>query len=69
MLGRQEIMLAECPGWLISILINVMEVRCLCLSSGSDCCVLSLVGEIGLLSSFVSWSWCLMFVLVILYFF
>jgi len=30
---------------------------------------LNLLGEIGLLSSLVSWSWCLMFVLVLLSFF
>ena len=41
-----------------------MDVPGLCLSSGSDCCGLSFVGEIGLLSSLVSCFWCLMFVLV-----
>jgi len=45
-----------------------MEVPGLCLSSRSDCCGLSLVGEIGLLSSLVSRSWYLMFVLVLLSF-
>jgi len=30
---------------------------------------LNLLGEIGLLSSLVSWSWCLMFVLIFLSFF
>jgi NADH-ubiquinone oxidoreductase chain 4 len=30
---------------------------------------LNLLGEIGLLSIFVSWSWCLIFVLVLLSFF
>ena len=30
---------------------------------------LNLLGETGLLSSLVSWSWCLMFVLVLLSFF
>jgi len=30
---------------------------------------LNLLGEIGLLSSLVSWSWCLMFVLILLFFF
>lgn len=30
---------------------------------------LNLLGEIGLLSSLVSWSWCLMFILIFLSFF
>jgi len=30
---------------------------------------LNLLGEIGLLSNLVSWSWCLMFVLIFLSFF